>query len=82
MKRLSQTSSRIVLIVSPESSFTVTCGYVIADQSMTCSIVIAWPGRSVVPQRKPGENAISVSFTFMSASRMTWSTLPLKFPRR
>ena len=64
------------------SSLTVTYGYVIADQSMTCSMVTACPGSSVEPQRNPGEKAISVPFTFISASRITWSTLPLKLPRR
>ncbi len=53
-----------------------------ADQSITCSVVIAWPGRSVVPQRKPGEKAIGASFTAISASRISWSTVPLKLPRR
>jgi hypothetical protein len=43
---------------------------------------MGWPGSSVVPQRKPGENAIGTSFYAISASRINWSKVPLKFPRR
>ena len=43
---------------------------------------IAAPGSTLVPQRKPGENAISASFSCMSASRNTWSSVPVKLPRR
>jgi hypothetical protein len=55
---------------------------VIAVWSSTCSIVIVSPGGTVVPQRNPGENAISAPFTASIASTMSWSKLPLKFPRR
>jgi len=37
-------------------------GYVMAVWFMTSSSVMASPGRSVEPQRKPGENAISAPF--------------------
>lgn len=40
------------------------------------------PGSMLVPQRKLRENAMSALFTFISASRMTWSKMPLKLPRR
>ncbi len=70
------------MIVSPVSSLTVTYGYVIAVWSIRWSMVIAWPGSSVVPQRKPGENAICAFFSASSASRISWSDVPLKLPRR
>jgi hypothetical protein len=40
------------------------------------------PGSKLVPQRKPGEKAISAPCTSISASTNTWSPLPLKLPRR
>ena len=70
------------MIISPVRLFSVVAGYVIADQSITYSVVITSPGSRVVPQRNPGENAISAPLTDISASRITWSTVPLKLPRR
>ena len=43
---------------------------------------IACPGSNAVPQRNPGENAIGASFSAISASRINWSAVPLKLPRR
>jgi hypothetical protein len=43
---------------------------------------MAWPGSSELPQRKPGEKAISAPCTSISASQISWSQLPLKLPRR
>ncbi|MCY1245785.1 hypothetical protein D3C81_1838540 [compost metagenome] len=50
--------------------------------SIRCSMVMAWPGSSVVPQRKPGENAICAPCTCIRPSRISWSKVPLKLPRR
>ena len=50
--------------------------------SIRCSIRIACPGSSDVPQRNPGENAIGAFFSAISASRINWSDVPLKLPRR
>ena len=43
---------------------------------------MASPGSRLVPQRKPGEKAISAPCTSISASQISWSQLPLKLPRR
>ena len=51
-------------------------------EAITMEQVMDCPGRSVVPQRKPGEKAISVPWVSISASRMTWSKVPVKLPRR
>ena len=40
------------------------------------------PGSKEVPQRTPGEKAMSVPLTSISASQMIWSHEPLKLPRR
>ncbi len=72
----------MVLIISPLISVSVVHGYVIAVWSSRCSMVMVSPGSSEVPQRKPGEKAISASFSAISASTMSWSHEPLKLPRR
>jgi hypothetical protein len=49
-------------------SVSVVCGYVSAVWLMTSSMVIVAPGKSVDPQRNPGDSATSAPFTAMSAS--------------
>ncbi len=44
-----------------------------ANWSIINSRVIVSPGNSVVPQRKPGEKAISAPCTSISASQINWS---------
>ncbi|MCY1373933.1 hypothetical protein D9M69_612350 [compost metagenome] len=68
--------------VSPVICVTVAYEYVVAVMSISHSRVIAWPGSSEVPQRKPGEKAMGASWTSMSASSSNWSPVPLKLPRR
>ena len=46
------------------------------------SRVMSWPGSSELPQRKPGDSAISASRSASSASQITSSSVPLKLPRR
>ena len=50
--------------------------------AIRCSIVMGWPGSKVLPQRNPGENAVSAPLAVISASRMSCSMDPLKLPRR
>ena len=82
LNRLSQTSSSTVLIISPLMLVTVVVR--IGDGGLVEHVFHqdGLAGQQRVPQRKPGEKAISASFTFISASRMTWSKVPLKLPRR
>src|ERR1700759_4273782 len=46
------------------------------------SMVSCWPASADVPQRKPGDNAISVSSSLRKASHSSWSKGPEKLARR
>ena len=71
---------------------TLLPGQPITREAMMDQLAITYPTTTltemsgetikVVPQRKPGENAISAPFTAISASITSWSQLPLKLPRR
>jgi len=43
---------------------------------------VTWPASAVVPQRKPGDSAISALSSLRSASQISWSMVPVKLPRR